>query len=302
MRIRRGIVICAAMISIMACTACGNSGRDVSGANGKGTSTGEVSTGLHRGVIEQPQVMYNGKMYYYFATGRDEALPEGYESAGVIDTVDRSDPPTKNYSAAGIDLEIGQEIYVSEAEKNVIYLKYDSGYARFERNAEEVAAEEQAEKKAAEKENSIDENREMADNMDDAMEDDYGEFGEYGFGEDGEFDFDSILGIDQLDLNYEAHVAGFDGESFLYSVYFDSGVTDEKAEEIQQVMADYSSQNGDEENYMGYIDIYRGEDQIMIYLDLGGVSEENSNLAVTGILKALNSVAGIKSVIINEEM
>ncbi len=28
-------------------------------------------------------------------------------------------------------------------------------------------------------------------------------------------DFDSIFGIDQLDLNYEAHVAGFDGESFL---------------------------------------------------------------------------------------
>ena len=143
----------------------------------------------------------------------------------------------------------------------------------------------------------MDENREMADNMDDAMEDDYGEFGE-----DGEFDFDSILGIDQLDLNYEAHVAGFDGESFLYSVYFDGGVTDEKAEEIQQVMSDYSSQNGDEENYMGYIDVYKGEDQIMIYLDLGGVSEENCNMAVTGILKALNSVAGIKSVIINEEM
>lgn len=299
MRIRRGIVICAAVISIMACTACGNSGGDVSGANGKGTSTGETSTGLHRGVIEQPQVMYNGKMYYYFATGRDEALPEGYESAGVIDTVDRSDPPTKNYSAAGIDLEIGQEIYVSEAEKNVIYLKYDSGYARFERSPEEVAAEEQDEKKAAEKENGIEANSEMADNMDDAMAEDYGE---YGFGEDGEFDFDGIFGIEQLDLNYEAHVAGFDGESFLYSVYLDGGVTDEKAEEIQQVMADYSSQNGDEENYMGYIDVYKGEDQIMIYLDLGGVSEENCNMAVTAILKALNSVAGIKSVIINEEM
>ncbi len=139
----------------------------------------------------------------------------------------------------------------------------------------------------------------MADNMDDAMAENYGE---YGFGEDGEFDFDSILGIDQLDLNYEAHVAEFDGESFLYSVYFDGGVTDEKAEEIQQVMSGYSSQNGDEENYMGYIDIYKGEDQIMIYLDLGGVSEENSNMAVTGILNALNSVSGIKSVIINEGM
>ena len=292
MGIRKVIFIGAAVLSIMAYTACGNSGGNVSGTNGA-----ETSTGVESGMIEQPQVMYDGYIYYYNATGRDEKLPEGYEIAGTIKKVDSKDYPAENFAAAGVDLEAGQEIYISTTEKNVIYLKYDSGYARFERNPEEVAAEEQAEKKAAEKENSMDENREMADNMDDAMEDDYGEFGEY-----GEFDFDSILGIDQLDLNYEAHVAGFDGESFLYSVYFDDGVTDEKAEEIQQVMSGYSSQNGDEENYMGYIDVYKGEDQIMIYLDLGGVSEENCNMAVTGILKALNSVAGIKSVIINEEM
>lgn len=291
MGIRKGIFIGAAALFIMACTACGSSEGNVSGTNGA-----ETSTGVESGMIEQPQVMYDGYIYYYNATGRDEKLPEGYESAGTIEKVDSKDYPAENFAAAGVDIEVGQEIYISTTEKNVIYLKYDSGYARFERSPEEVAAEEQDEKKAAEKENGIEANSEMADNMDDAMVEDYG------FGEDGEFDFDSIFGIEQLDLNYEAHVAGFDGESFLYSVYFDGGVTDEKAEEIQQVMADYSSQNGDEENYMGYIDIYKGEDQIMIYLDLGGVSEENSNMAVTGILNALNSVSGIKSVIINEEM
>ena len=291
MGIRKVIFIGAAVLSIMACTACGNSGGNVSGTNGA-----ETSTGVESGIIEQPQVMYDGYIYYYNATGRDEKLPEGYEIAGTIKKVDSKDYPAENFAAAGVDIEVGQEIYISTTEKNVIYLKYDSGYARFERSPEEVAAEEQDEKKAAEKENGIEANSEMADNMDDAMAEDYG------FGEDGEFDFDSIFGIDQLDLNYEAHVAGFDGESFLYSVYFDGGVTDEKAEEIQQVMSDYSSQNGAEENYMGYIDVYKGEDQMMIYLDLGGVSEENSNVAVTGILKALNSVAGIKSVIINEEM
>ncbi len=284
MGIRKGIFIGAAALSIMACTACGSSEGNVSGTNGV-----ETSTGVESGMIEQPQVMYDGYIYYYNATGRDEDLPEGYESVGAIEKVDSKDYPAENFAAAGVDIEIGQEIYVSTTEKNVIYLKYDSGYARFERKPEE----------AAEKENGIDENSEMADNMDDAMAENYGE---YGFGEDGEFDFDSILGVDQLDLNYEAHVAGFDGESFLYSVYFDGGVTDEKTEEIQQVMSDYSSQNGDEENYMGYIDVYKGEDQIMIYLDLGGVSEENSNVAVTGVLKALNSVSDIKSVIINEEM
>lgn len=290
MGIRKGIFICAAALSIMACTACGSPEGNVSGTNGV-----ETSTGVESGMIEQPQVMYDGYIYYYNATGRDEKLPEGYEIAGTIKRVDSKDYPAENFAAAGVDLEIGQEIYISKEEKNVMYLKYDSGYARFERRPEEVAAEEEADKQAAEEEKKTgEENKDMADN--------YGEYDEDGFGEDGEFNFDSIFGIDQLDLNYEAHVAGFDGESFLYSVHIDGGVTDEKVDEIQQVMADYSSQNGDEENYMGYIDIYKGEDQIMIYLDLGGVSEENSNMAVTGILNALNSVSGIKSVIINEEM
>lgn len=289
MGIRKGIFIGAAMLSIMACTACGNSGGNVSETN-----SAETSTGVESGIIEQPQVMYDGHIYYYNATGRDEKLPEGYEIAGTIKRVDSKDYPAENFAAAGVDLEAGQEIYISTTEKNVIYLKYDSGYARFERRPEEAMEKAQDETKSAEKENEIEGNSEMTAYMDASMEEDYGE--------DGEFDFDSIFGIDQLDLNYEAHVAGFDGESFLYSVHIDGGVTDEKVDEIQQVMADYSSQNGDEENYMGYIDIYNGEDQIMIYLDLGGVSEENSNMAVTGILNALNSVSGIKSVIINEGM
>lgn len=289
MGIRKGIFIGAAMLSIMACTACGNSGGNVSETN-----SAETSTGVESGIIEQPQVMYDGHIYYYNATGRDEKLPEGYEIAGTIKRVDSKDYPAENFAAAGVDLEAGQEIYISTTEKNVIYLKYDSGYARFERRPEEATEKAQDETKSADKENEIEGNSEMTAYMDASMEEDYGE--------DGEFDFDSIFGIDQLDLNYEAHVAGFDGESFLYSVHIDGGVTDEKVDEIQQVMADYSSQNGDEENYMGYIDIYNGEDQIMIYLDLGGVSEENSNMAVTGILNALNSVSGIKSVIINEGM
>ena len=289
MGIRKGIFIGAAMLSIMACTACGNSGGNVSETN-----SAETSTGVESGIIEQPQVMYDGHIYYYNATGRDEKLPEGYEIAGTIKRVDSKDYPAENFAAAGVDLEAGQEIYISTTEKNVIYLKYDSGYARFERRPEEATEKAQDETKSAEKENEIEGNSEMTAYMDASMEEDYGE--------DGEFDFDSIFGIDQLDLNYEAHVAGFDGESFLYSVHIDGGVTDEKVDEIQQVMADYSSQNGDEENYMGYIDIYNGEDQIMIYLDLGGVSEENSNMAVTGILNALNSVSSIKSVIINEGM
>ena len=146
MGIRKGIFIGAAVLSIMACTACGSSDGNVSGTNGV-----ETSTGVESGMIEQPQVMYDGYIYYYNATGRDEKLPEGYEIAGTIKKVDSKDYPAENFAAAGVDLEAGQEIYISTTEKNVIYLKYDSGYARFERSPEEVAVEEQDEKKAAEK-------------------------------------------------------------------------------------------------------------------------------------------------------
>lgn len=79
MGIRREIFICAAALSIMACTACGSSEGNVSGTNGV-----ETSTGVESGMIEQPQVMYDGYIYYYNATGRDEKLPEGYEIAGTI--------------------------------------------------------------------------------------------------------------------------------------------------------------------------------------------------------------------------
>ena len=54
MGIRKGIFIGAAMLSIMACTACGNSGGNVSETN-----SAETSTGVESGIIEQPQVMYD---------------------------------------------------------------------------------------------------------------------------------------------------------------------------------------------------------------------------------------------------
>lgn len=146
MGIRKGIFIGAAALFIMACTACGSSEGNVSGTNGA-----ETSTGVESGMIEQPQVMYDGYIYYYNATGRDEDLPEGYESVGAIEKVDSKDYPAENFAAAGVDLEVGQEIYISTTEKNVIYLKYDSGYARFERSSEDAAAEEQDETKVAEK-------------------------------------------------------------------------------------------------------------------------------------------------------
>ena len=49
------------MLSIMACTACGNSGGNVSETNGA-----ETSTGVESGIIEQPQVIWIYQSISYF--------------------------------------------------------------------------------------------------------------------------------------------------------------------------------------------------------------------------------------------
>ena len=45
-------------------------------------------TGYPTGKIQQPQIMYSGQVYFYWATGFEEPLPDGYELAGNIAVVD----------------------------------------------------------------------------------------------------------------------------------------------------------------------------------------------------------------------
>ena len=47
--------------------------------------------------------------------------------------------------------------------------------------------------------------------------------------------------------------------------------------------------------------VSKNEDKVYIYLDLGNAEPDNVNVAIHGILKALNNVPGIKSVIMNQE-
>jgi hypothetical protein len=52
---------------------------------------------------------------------------------------------------------------------------------------------------------------------------------------------------------------------------------------------------------LGYIDVSKNDDKLNIYLDLGNTDYENQDTAIKGILKALNNIRGIKSVIVNED-
>ena len=78
MGIRKGIFIGAAMLSIMACTACGNSGGNVSETN-----SAETSTGVESGIIEQPQVSLRKSIRYFLRKSKKKyaSLLKGLFSA-----------------------------------------------------------------------------------------------------------------------------------------------------------------------------------------------------------------------------
>ena len=88
-----------------------------------------VPTGYPTGKIEQPQIMYNGQVYFYFATGFDEPLPDDYELAGSVSAVDNDNAPTVDFHGARVEL--AQEVYASKANTETVYVKYENGYAQF---------------------------------------------------------------------------------------------------------------------------------------------------------------------------
>lgn len=115
------------------------------------------------------------------------------------------------------------------------------------------------------------------------------------------FNWDEALGLTKLSLQYPAHARGIDGENFIYSVYFTDGTADEeKAESVRQAINAYDFQLvGDD--YIGYLDISANDSNVSIFLDLGNTEPQNENRIIHGILLALNSVPGIKEVILNED-
>ena len=93
-------------------------------------NTGSLqSTGYPSGELQQPQIMLNGKIYYYTASGFDLPLPEGYTVAGEILSVDSVNPPAENFHGGRV--EVGQKVYISSPATDSVYLQYDSGYALF---------------------------------------------------------------------------------------------------------------------------------------------------------------------------
>ena len=95
---------------------------------GGGTSQETQPTGYTAGV-HQPQVMYQGTLYYYQATGFDETIPPTFSLAGTV--AQRSDlaPPQEDWCSGLV--EVGAGIYADENNPAFIYVEESQGIAKF---------------------------------------------------------------------------------------------------------------------------------------------------------------------------
>lgn len=86
-------------------------------------------TGHASNEIDQPQIMYKDCIFYYWATGFDEKLPDSYVCVGSIEKVDNENPPSENFAGSRVD--VGQKIYADDKVSDTVYVEYENGYARF---------------------------------------------------------------------------------------------------------------------------------------------------------------------------
>jgi hypothetical protein len=117
---------------------------------------------------------------------------------------------------------------------------------------------------------------------------------------DMEYNLDKMMGLDRLGLYYKTHMVGIDGENFSYSIYLEDNNIYDKFIEISKAITEFIHPYDEKDIYMGYIDVTKDDDKVNIYLDLGNVEPQYQDVAIKGILKAIDSVPGIESVIINE--
>ena len=111
------IALVLALVCVLALVGCGQNDDPT------------TPTGYPTGKIQQPQIMYDGLLYFYFATGFDEDLPEGYELAGSVAGVNNDEEPTVDFCGARVEL--GQKIYTDQTNTDIIFVQYENGYARF---------------------------------------------------------------------------------------------------------------------------------------------------------------------------
>lgn len=119
-------------------------------------------------------------------------------------------------------------------------------------------------------------------------------------------DWMQAFGFDKLELKYTVSCEGMDGECFHYLVEFDAPVTDEKEHELLEALRKYDMSDEEKGIFAGEVWHTKfgctQDTQIDIELDLGNCngSAAFQNEVIRSILLALNEVAGVRKVIVNE--
>ena len=126
---KKFIAIVLAFVCMLGLVGCGSNGTDYTEIVEIRTDETTTATGFPSEEVQQPQIMYNGLLYFYCATGFDEPLPNGYGCAGIVEVVDNENTPKSD--CHGTRVELGQEIYALPGIHDTIYVKYENGYARF---------------------------------------------------------------------------------------------------------------------------------------------------------------------------
>lgn len=83
----------------------------------------------HASGIQQPQVMYQGIVYYYQATGFDEKVPDTFSLVGTVKEIDNDAPPEKNW--CGSLVTVGANIYADKSNPDCIYVEDSQGISIF---------------------------------------------------------------------------------------------------------------------------------------------------------------------------
>ena len=98
---------------------------------------GVSPTGYPSGEVQRQTVYYGGRLYWYQGEGFELPLETGFEKAGTVEKVLTEEYPSEELW--GTRLKEGQEVYADPAEPEVLYVKYENGYGRFETEEGEAA-------------------------------------------------------------------------------------------------------------------------------------------------------------------
>lgn len=101
-------------------------------------------------------------------------------------------------------------------------------------------------------------------------------------------------------MGYDYKVEGLEDGFVNYTIYLDGDVTEEKYKEICNAIHDFRKPYEEKDIYIGHLKTSKECDKIEICLDFDDVENQYLGIAIDSILRVLDNIPDIKSVVANE--